>query len=189
MSAAFNFDEKWEELRTGFQLIIDISTNVVTDKKIWVFISCFWSTAPSILGALSLKKYKKKSCTRKLPTFLHLLSPLKNRCKSLQKFLLISSNPQDPFFSLQHIAPHHDEILLREYLKSFENFTSATSKIRNIFAYMVGGNFILFFLQHSNSLSFFSLYSASILDSSSTNKRWNESTRHFWGEYPFTMSH
>jgi hypothetical protein len=109
----FNFDEQWKALKTGLELIIKICQNVVTDQQItfkqWqdlYHIVYSWCTRP--------EEKKKEELYQKVSTL------FEETAKVEEKFL----------------REKRGDFLLKDYLTRFNNYTSATFKTKNIFAYM-----------------------------------------------------
>jgi len=112
--ASFDFEKKWNEIKDGLVLVINVCLDIERNRKIerneWSILYntvYTWCTRP--------EEQKKED--------------LYNQVSSFFEKIVIQQE--------EKLRANSDgEILLREYLKILENFASATNKIRNIFAYM-----------------------------------------------------
>eukprot|EP01125_Pyxidicula_operculata_P006382 TRINITY_DN2218_c0_g1_i1.p1 TRINITY_DN2218_c0_g1~~TRINITY_DN2218_c0_g1_i1.p1 ORF type:complete len:752 (+),score=188.33 TRINITY_DN2218_c0_g1_i1:1778-4033(+) len=113
MARPFNYDENWTTLFKGLDLVVKICQNEITDQQItfqaWTAIYHIvytWCTRP--------EEKRKEELYKKVADF----------------FAEVVKQEE------QKLNSKRGNILLRDYLTRFTNYTSATSKIKNIFAYM-----------------------------------------------------
>jgi len=114
-SSNFNFAENWDKLKSGLELIINLCQGKESTTGGITFAE--WQNLYHVVYSWCTRQEEKKKeeLYAKVGDFFEKV--VTAECQEIQK-------------------GKRGTILLKDYLKRFDNFTSATNKIKNIFAYM-----------------------------------------------------